>query len=142
MKASFSYLLLLLVPSAFVVAAERNFVSDLSPVPVITASRALRAYVTESQANPSKTLSAELTIVLLSEKLVVERCHAMHQKDPRTRDAVLSALDELEKGIDQLLRHLSAGTEKLDEERLKELRAPFYAAVADFRLRLKTSFFQ
>jgi hypothetical protein len=109
---------------------------------MIVASQAFRAHVTEAQPDPSNARSAELAIVSLSEQLIMERWRRVHQKDPKSRDAVLAAVDELEKGVNQLLRSVSSGTQTFDRERLTTLKAAIDAAVADFRLRLKTTFFQ
>jgi hypothetical protein len=142
MKPFLPYLFLSVLQSLGAVAAERSAIGDLSPTPMIAASEALRAHFTEAQPNPSKARSAELAIVSLSEKLIVERWRMMHQKDLKSRDAVLATVDELEKGVDQLFRSVYGDTERLDRERLQKLKAAIDTAVADFRLRLKTTLFQ
>jgi hypothetical protein len=143
MKGKFlSCLFLSVMESLGAVAAERSAFGDLSPTPMIAASHALREYVAESQPNPTKARSAELAIVSLSAKLIVERWRVMHQKDPKSRDAVLAAVDELEQGVNQLFGSVSSGTETLDRARMDKLKAAIDAALADFRLRLKTTFFQ
>jgi hypothetical protein len=134
---------LLLCGSQFVpcFAADATVIGDTSPVPVISASRALREFSSDAQTNARDELKSALALVSLTEDLIVARWRKVHRKDVKSRDAVLAEVDQLTKRIDQLLVRVSAAQPPLPRERLRELKAALDVAVDDFRLRLRTTFF-
>ncbi len=139
MKALLPYLIVALTHSFLFASADRKPLRDLSPASMIAASQAFRAYVTTARPDAEKALSAELAIVSLTEQLIVERWRKVHEKDVKSRDAVLAETKRLRKQIEQL--QLRSSSERLDRDRVKELKAAIDTAVDDFRLRLMTAFF-
>ena len=133
----------LYVSHSVVAVAADTFVADnLSPGPMISASRALRVYAADARTNNRDELKGELALVSLTEELLVERWRKVNRRDVKSRDAVLAEVDQLTKRVDQLLARVSKSDAGLDHERLMKLKATMDAMVGDFRLRLKTAFFQ
>ena len=128
--------------SVLAVAADTFVADDLSPGPMISASRALRVYAADARTTNRDELNGELALVSLTEELILVRWRKVHRKDLKSRDAVLAEVDHLTKRIDELLARVSKVKAKVDHERLSELKASIDVAVDDFRLRLKTAFFQ
>jgi hypothetical protein len=144
MRRLIQFVAVMLVCSAVCAAdaTDRSGLREISPNRMIAASRALRTYLTESQSERSKEFSNALAIVSLTEELITLRWNQVHEKEVKSRDAVLAEVEHLEKRVDELLLHVSVDTGRLKRDRVKELKTEIDAAVGDFRLRLKTAFFQ